>query len=65
MASRRLLTEAQLIAELPFLTSNRLRYLREKRKIPFFAPGHRTRLYDPEAILKALEQYKVRSFSNL
>jgi hypothetical protein len=63
--AKRLLNEQQLLAELPWLTSNRLRYFREKRKIPWHAVGHRTLLYDPEAIVKAMEQFKVRAFSNL
>lgn len=55
MSKRKLLTEAELMAEIPGLTKRLLRELRFRRRIPFYAPSYRVRLYDPEAVIKALE----------
>ena len=61
MPKRRLLTEAELMAEIPGLTKRLLRELRFRRKIPYYAPSYRVRLYDPEAVLEALKFCEVHA----
>jgi hypothetical protein len=61
MTKRRLIGEAELLAEIPGLTTRQLRELRHRRRIPFYAPSYRVRLYDAEAVLKALEFCEVQA----
>jgi hypothetical protein len=58
--TKRLLTEAELLEEFSWLNKRLLREMRYRRRIPFYAPSYRIRLYDPEAILKALGRYEIR-----
>jgi hypothetical protein len=59
MPRREVITEDELFARFPWLNKRRLRELRLRRKIPYFAPTYRTRLYDPEAVLRALERFEI------
>jgi hypothetical protein len=59
MARREVVTEEELLKRFPWLNKRRLRQLRLTRRIPYFAPTYRTRLYDPEAVLCALERFEV------
>ena len=61
MLKRRLLTEPELLAEMPWLTKRLLREMRFQKRIPFFALSYRIRLYDPEAILAALERCEIKA----
>jgi hypothetical protein len=61
MIKRRLLTEKELLAEMPWMTSRMLRQLRFTRRIPYFAPSYRVRLYDPDKILQALERSEIEA----
>jgi len=56
---RKLLTEEQLLGYVP-ITKRQLRELRFKRKIPYHALGHRTLLYDLEAVLRALDKLQIK-----
>jgi hypothetical protein len=56
---REIINESQLLERIPGLTSRQLRELRLRRKIPYFAPSYRLRLYDPEAVLKALSRFET------
>jgi hypothetical protein len=57
--ARRLINEAQLLAELPGLSSRQLAELRYRKKIPFYSPTYRLRLYDLEAVLNALARFET------
>jgi hypothetical protein len=59
MPRRELLTESQLLERIPGLTSRQLKRLRLDRKIPYFAPSYRLRLYDAEAVITALERHEL------
>jgi hypothetical protein len=59
MAQRtRLLTEEQLLEIVP-MPSRVLKELRFQRKIPFYSPSYRIRLYDLDAVLAALDGFQV------
>jgi hypothetical protein len=53
---REIVTEKVLLELIPGLTPRQLRQLRLTKKIPYFSPSYRIRLYDPSAVLKALER---------
>jgi hypothetical protein len=57
--TREILTEKELLLRFHWLTKRQLRELRLRRKIPYFAPSYRVRLYDPEAVLRALERFEI------
>jgi hypothetical protein len=57
--ARELLNEKQLLERIPGLTTRQLRELRLRRRIPYFAPSYRLRLYDLEAVLKALSRFET------
>jgi hypothetical protein len=56
---REVVTEGDLLKLIPGLTSRQLRQLRLTRKIPYFAPSYRVRLYDPAAVIRALERLEI------
>ena len=56
---RKLVTEEELLTHIP-ITSRTLRELRFRRKIPYITLGHRTLLYDLEAVLRALNKLQIK-----
>jgi hypothetical protein len=58
MSSQGLVTEEELLKLFP-MTSRVLKELRYRRKIPFYAPSYRIRLYDPDEVKKALSGFIV------
>jgi excisionase family DNA binding protein len=48
------------LAELSGLPVRTWRTLVQKRAIPFIKVGHRTMLFQPEKVLKALEKFEVK-----
>lgn len=56
---REILNEKQLLERIPGLTSRQLRELRLRRRIPYISPSYRVRLYDPEAVLRALTRFET------
>jgi hypothetical protein len=59
VVARELLNEKQLLERIPGLTSRQLRELRFRRRIPYIAPSYRLRLYDPEAVVRALTRFET------
>jgi hypothetical protein len=58
---KRLLTRKQLLRELDdAITSKKFSELRRKRLIPEIDLGHRTKRYELEAVLRALQKLTVR-----
>jgi hypothetical protein len=55
-----LLTESQLLKQIPALNSRMLKELRYRRKIPFVKLSYRQRLYNPEKIIRALTKLEVQ-----
>src|SRR5260221_4603540 len=53
LPSQGLVTEEELLKLIP-MTSRVLKELRYRRKIPFYAPTYRIRLYDVEVVKKSL-----------
>jgi hypothetical protein len=58
MKAKGLVTEEELLKLIP-MTSRILRQLRYKRKIPFYAPSYRIRLYDVDEVKQALSGFIV------
>jgi hypothetical protein len=56
--ARELLNEKQLLERIPGLTRRQLRELRYRRRIPYIAASARLRLYDSEAIIRALTRFE-------
>ncbi len=58
LPSQGLVTEEELLKLIP-MTSRVLKELRYRRKIPFYAPSYRIRLYDVAEVMKALAGFIV------
>jgi hypothetical protein len=58
MTHKRLATEDELLEVIP-MPRRVLKELRFRKKIPFYAPSYRIRLYDIEAVLAALDGFLV------
>jgi hypothetical protein len=56
---REILNEKQLLERIPGLTRRQLAELRFRRRIPYIAASYRLRLYDPEAVIRALTKLEV------
>ncbi len=48
------------LSELTGLSVRNIRTLVQKRAIPVIVAGHRTHLFQPEKVLKALEKFEVK-----
>jgi len=59
MTQKRLVTEDELLAIIP-MPPRVLKELRFRRKIPFYAPSYRIRLYDVDAVLAALDGFIIK-----
>jgi hypothetical protein len=59
MSKPELLNEQQLLERIPGLTSRQLKRLRLSRRIPFYAASYRLRLYDFEAVIRALKRTEL------
>jgi hypothetical protein len=58
-SDRKLIAEDELLHHVP-VTSRQLRELRFRRKIPYISLGHRTLLYDLDAVMRALEKLEIK-----
>jgi hypothetical protein len=54
-----IVSEKQLLENIPALTRRQLRKLRAQRKVPFLRIGHRSFLYEPDRVIEALKKLEV------